>query len=619
MRYAPPTSSESDELRTASFGYHGSLQYSNVWPRLSTEYAGFVERKQDIGCGNNLCDVYLLRITFLFQGANTMPKVTIDGRLLEFESGQSILEVAHTSQLEIPHDCWHPDLSVAAQCQMCLVHVEGESNPVTACETKCREGMQISLNTPTISSARADRIEQLLAQHPAACPVCDKAGECKLQDHYMAYGRPSPTKKPTMVTEQKGENGPTLTSPVALGPQIMLHADRCTGCSLCVRFMEEVAQSPQLMTVEDGPRSWVKTREGQVLDHPYSLNIVELCPVGALSAQNDQLRVKSWLMQSTPSVCAGCGRGCSIEVDSYQEEVQRYRGRSNPQVNRGWLCDDGRLSYKYLQDPKLRIDQPHIRLEDGSFIPISWAAAEDELIDRLGIYTLDFCPHGYTAEEHSSNKLAISVSSQRTNEELAAFLEFSEKRLRVEQYTLHENASGTSDSFLRVSDLTPNRVGLELVFESYGIYDAGQAELKSGLERGDIQTLFVFGVDEAKADSGWLEVLEQTELVVWASQWTEMTRRADLVLPLASHLELDGTFINTEGVLQRVNQVVHPRGGRKTGLNGVKWMQKALSDQEETEEIRWATMFDRLAKKCPTLRSINPLNLNSLGEKVDSF
>ncbi|MEO1336206.1 MAG: 2Fe-2S iron-sulfur cluster-binding protein [Myxococcota bacterium] len=306
-----------------------------------------------------------------------MPTINIDGQDLEFEPGQSIIEVATANGINVPFYCWHPRLSVAANCRMCLVEVEKAPKLLPACEIRCREGMVVKTDSPQVQQARGAVQEFLLINHPIDCPICDQAGECKLQDYYMKHDLSGTRFDEVKVIKNKA---------VELGPLVVLDEERCINCTRCVRFMDEVAKNPQLGQFDRGDRAVIGTFPGEPLDDPYSLNTVEICPVGALTSRDFRFKVRSWFLKSVDSVCSGCARGCSITLDHYNNEVQRYRGRDNAHINQGWLCDAGRLSYKQIHDPETQITVPHGRDESGTLVAIDWEEARRRLSDILGPY-----------------------------------------------------------------------------------------------------------------------------------------------------------------------------------------------------------------------------------------
>lgn len=527
-----------------------------------------------------------------------MPKFTIDGRELEVEPGRTIIEAASDAGIDIPHYCWHPHLSIAANCRMCLVEVENAPKLLPACEVRVRDGMVVQTSSPKVLEAREAVMEFLLINHPIDCPICDQAGECKLQDYYMAHD-----KSGTRFNEVKVVKNKT----VELGPLVMLDEERCINCTRCVRFMEEVAKNAQLGQFDRGDRAVIGTFPGQPLDDPYSLNTVEICPVGALTSRDFRFKVRSWFLKTTDSVCSGCARGCNIRIDHYNNELQRYRGRDNRAVNKGWLCDAGRLSYKRVHDPETQLTVPHRREDDGRYVPISWDEARAQLAELLS-------PH----QGETESGLGFALSAQATNEGITAFVELSEHRLRADTFAILGRPEWAGDDVLRVADQNPNRAGAELVFEAYSLFDEGPEGLRAALERGQVKTLVMLGTDHPAATPAWLSAVEQATVVAFTSNWDETALRANLVLPIATFAEQDGTWVNLQQRLQRVQRAIKPVNGRKTEVEAAAWVAAALGTDKPWTISNWLNAFKALQKRVPALEGVKPLKLLPWGHALDA-
>ena len=270
-----------------------------------------------------------------------MPTLEIDGRQVTVEAGVTVIQAADQLGLEIPHYCYHPGLSIAGNCRMCLVEVERMPKLQIACNTRVLDGMVVRTATPRVSAARQAVLEFLLLNHPIDCPVCDQAGECKLQDYYMDYGR----YHSRMPLGRKVHKGKVID----IGPHVMLDQERCILCTRCTRFLDEVTHTSELGVFERGDHCNIDLFPGQRLDNPYSANVVDVCPVGALTSREFRFQARVWYLERTESVCAACSRGCNVDVYERRGEILRYRPRYNPDVNKLWMCDAGRLSYATLQ------------------------------------------------------------------------------------------------------------------------------------------------------------------------------------------------------------------------------------------------------------------------------
>lgn len=527
-----------------------------------------------------------------------MPKVTIDGQELEVENGTTIIKAALGVGIDVPYYCWHPRLSVAANCRMCLVEVEKAPKLLPACEVVCRDGMVVQTKSDKVLEAREAVMEFLLVNHPIDCPICDQAGECKLQNYYMAHDRTGTRFGLTKVVKNKA---------VDLGPQVVLDEERCINCTRCVRFMDEIADNPQLGQFDRGDRAVIGAFPGQPLDDPYSMNTVEICPVGALTSKDFRFKVRSWFLKSVDSVCAGCAQGCSTIVDHYENQVYRYRARDNEFVNQGWLCDAGRLSYKRIHDPETQVTKPHAKDENGNLVPITWEAAKVKLAELLGPYVGE-----------TDGTLGMSLSAQLTTEGVTAFVELAEQVLQVDTYAILGREDWEADELLRVADQNPNRAGAELVLEGYSIFDEGPELLRRGIEKESVKTLLMVGSDYPTPHEQWMAALDKIQLVVWTSNWDESSKKADLVLPLASFAEQDGTFVNHDGRMQRINRALRPIDGRLAAVDAATFTAAAVGAQKTWKIKNWITAFNELKKHTNLLEDVRPLELGPWGVMLES-
>ncbi|MBX2810983.1 MAG: (2Fe-2S)-binding protein [Myxococcales bacterium] len=540
-----------------------------------------------------------------------MPKITLDGQEVKFEAGQSLMVVAEAYQLGIPNYCWHSQLSARPSCEMCLVEVEGEDAPARACERLCQDGMVIHLQSERIRALRIEALERFMQRHPAECPNCDRAGECHLQDDYMHLG---PTSLEFDVQTSGSASVDISRPPVPLGPRVWIYEDRCIHCTLCIRFADEIAQQPRLVSIEKKDRTVVGIRDGEEFDHPYSLNTVELCPVGALTGPGIHHGVRPWFLKSVATVCGGCGRGCAVWADAHEQKVRRFRGRDNPLVNNGWLCDDGRLSFMSLNSPKTTIGEPYLRGEDGAMITATWLEVGTRLGQVLSRFvTTAHKPYDYAPGDDADASLGVVVSPSLTNETLTSVLLMTERHLWVERYALIGEAKGQEDDLLRVEDAYPNRVGAELVLESFGVYDDGAEGMFKALQAGTIRTLLIIGETAFADDERWKPVLRDVCVVVLAQSWTDICRSADIVLPLASYLEQDGTFFNVDGRLQRIRSAIPAAQERRTGMEISAWMETMFSESGRHSAQTWLDAFRVLASKSPPLDGVDPGSIPQCG------
>jgi NADH-quinone oxidoreductase subunit G len=487
-----------------------------------------------------------------------MVTCTIDGKEVVVKPGTNVLEAAKHAGIEIPYYCYHKRLSIAANCRMCLVEMSnspgGKLQP--SCQMPVAEGIAVKTETPRVKDQQRATLEFLLLNHPVDCAICDQAGECKLQDFYMKYdGQPSRLDIPKV---EKGKRVP-------LGPLIVLDQERCILCTRCVRFMREVAKAPQLGVAQRGNESYITTFPGQPLDNQYSGNVVDICPVGALTSTDFRFRGRVWFMSAARSVCTGCARGCNTFLDYLSETTYRYRPRESEAVNQEWLCDDGRLSYKYLNAERVLAAREG-RGAAGKAIPAAEAAA------RAGAVLKPLAEQG---------ALAALLSPLASLEDLLAAAVVATEGLKLAEVYAGGHPDGWHDEFLKVADENPNRKGLEIVAQAFGLRVRPFGELVRAIEAGKVKGVWAVGAEapdpKAAPSFGKLEAF-----VCQAYSSGGLADVATLLLPAAPHSEMDGTFVNFEGRAQRFELAYWPRGdsrphwalaghlGRALGLTG-RW------------------------------------------------
>lgn len=300
-----------------------------------------------------------------------MITLMIDDKETTVDDGTLIIEAAKRGGIEIPHFCYHPKLSISGSCRMCLVEVEGVKKLVTACTTPVSHGMVVKTRSKSVKEAQKGMLAFLLVNHPLDCPVCDKGGECPLQDYTYRYG---PSK--SLFIDEKWH----FDKPVDLSKYIVIDRERCILCTRCVRFQEEVAMHPELGIVDRGRGSYIVAKEGGFTSN-YSGNTIELCPVGALTSRPYRFKARPWELKRTPSICPHCGCGCNIYLDIREDKVMRVLARENPAVDDGWLCDRGRFGYLFVNHPD-RLKTPLIRRSEG-LVPCTWDEAVSAIVEGL--------------------------------------------------------------------------------------------------------------------------------------------------------------------------------------------------------------------------------------------
>ncbi len=446
-------------------------------------------------------------------------KVSIDGRELEVEAGTTLLKAAQAVGIDIPTFCYHPGLSAPANCRMCLVNTNKAPKLLPACYSTVMDGMEIQTRDEKTLRTRKSTLEFILLHHPVDCPICDQAGECVLQDNYFAHSA-----QPSRTFSRKNHK-PKATP---IGPNVILDAERCIVCTRCVRFCDEITGTHELQVVNRGDRSFVTTFPGRELANDYATNTVDICPVGALTSRDFRFKKRVWFLKSANSVCSGCSKGCNIHVDHADGEVQRYRPRENQAVNGWWMCDPGRLSYKGLQAGRIHEasigDKAHPLRE-------ALAAAARTL-------------HGWGGD------VGVVPSLLMTTEDLVALAVLSQKAGWTTWY-VGGRAPGKEDALLQRADKNPNRAGFTAVAAAFGLTVRPLGELL-----GSHKGLLWVGHEHAGADA-----YAARAKVALASNRAAVLDNASVTLPMRTFEEVDGSWTNSDGLVQALSQGPAPTSG----------------------------------------------------------
>jgi NADH-quinone oxidoreductase subunit G len=471
-----------------------------------------------------------------------MPTLEIDGRSIQVEDGTTVIQAAERLGIEIPHYCWHPGLSIAGNCRMCLVEIEKQPKLQIACNTRAAEGMVVATTSERTKTAQRAVLEFLLVNHPIDCPVCDQAGECKLQEYYMDYDR----QRSRVALEDKVRK----RKAVPIGPLVMLDQERCILCSRCTRFLDEVTETHELAIFERGDHCEVALAPGKTLDNPYAGNVIDICPVGALTSRDFRFRARVWYLNTTDSVCGECANGCNIEIYHREGQIYRFQPRANPEVNQYWMCDAGRLSCHGLQGESRLVEV--LARTENAFVTSAWPAALDAVAGALRTAGGD----GATA---------IVTSARSPNEELYLLRRLAGRLGATLAGVSWSPAGSTGDDFLLKADKNPNTQGLHL----FGLGDAAALErVLSGVEDGRVRVVILHRSDlVAWGDPARVRrVLERAPyVVVLDTHASETAQYGNVVLPIASYAEIDGTFTNHAGRVQRLRTAVSPPGNARAG------------------------------------------------------
>ena len=512
-----------------------------------------------------------------------MAKITIDGVEVEVQEGINCIEAAKAAGIHVPHFCYHPSLSVVGQCRMCLVEIEGMPKLQAGCSTTVKDGMKIHVWNEKVDEARKGQMEFLLINHPLDCPICDKAGECPLQDYSFNYGT---------VNSRYGEFKRTYPGMdrTAIGPHVVQNMNRCIHCTRCIRFTTEITQTAELAFFKRGASTEVGVFPGTPLDNWMSACVTDVCPTGALTTREFRFESRVWNLESAESVCNGCDVGCNIFIGHRQGQIFRYRPRVNPEVNDHWLCDFGRFSYeRYDTD---RVVVPKVRTED----------------DYLGISTWSEALEAIGNAVRGASKVGAIFSANMTNEEAWLAEELFVERMGAEAGVMVDAIEPirmkSKTEWLLGTQAAPNYRGVEAALSGVGSRESGVgtapiSDTRPPTPDSLLDTLMTKGADsidvlfitdaafsERAKDPAVVANLRKARFLVVMS-WDAnhpLNDVADVLLPSTIHAEKEGTFTNLQGRVQRIHQAYPPKGQAVTDLELYRRIGATL--YAEAEEFR---------------------------------
>lgn len=479
------------------------------------------------------------------QTDENMMTVTIDGveHRIPKERGLTIMQLCDRLGNEIPRFCYHPRLTIPANCRMCLVEVEKAPKLMPACHTELRDGSVVNTQNARVRDAREAILEFLLVNHPVDCPICDQAGECPLQDQYFQHDRQASRVGDPVRKVKKGKA-------VELGPRVTLDQERCVLCTRCVRFMAEVAHEPQLGMHWRNDHSYIDVFPGEPLTSNYSLNTVQICPVGALTSSDFRFQKRVWELERTAAVCEGCDRGCNAWIDQDGRKVFRYRARDNDHVNQSWMCDHGFLSYGFMNEDRVTT----VRFGRGAAPNVGASLVAAQVVAQK-LEPIVGHPEG----------LGVLVSARVSTEDALMAAWFTKEVLGSNTLHLGGREEGEADAILLRADRNPNRLGVELAAKAFGLQLKPFGALFEDIDSGRVKMVYAVGADVPMDDELAAATFEQLEYFVLQSvNGGPLARVADMVLPAASPAEYDGTFVNFMGRVQRFFQAFEPRGEAAT-------------------------------------------------------
>jgi NADH-quinone oxidoreductase subunit G len=515
----------------------------------------------------------------------------------------TMLQACNQARVDVPHYCYHPKLPVAGNCRMCLVEfgtpamgpdrkpvlnpdgtpkIAKSPRPAIACATPISPGMEIYTNTQGVDQMRKGVLEFLLINHPLDCPICDQAGECKLQEYSVEYGQAE-----SRFVEQKVHK----PKRVDLGPRIVLDDERCILCTRCIRFTKDIVGDDALGIVNRGSYNTITAYPGKQFDNNYTLNTVDICPVGALTSKDFRFKMRVWFLKETKSICTSCGTGCNIVIGSREEKIYRYEPRQNDAVNSTWMCDYGRLNYKWIGRED-RLDSVCVRKQESN-----WGTAIVEISRKL--------------TEAAAGSVAIVGSARLTNEELFLLSKLAKK---LGAMTDSVPRSGPGDKLLLNTDRNPNTNGAKLAGIAANPMGSALPKIADAIKAGKIKTLIVFGEDVTKHGIG-TDVLAKLEtLIACDISPNGTTTAAHYVLPGCAHAEKRGTMTNVKGRVQKFMKAVEPPGAARPEWEILHELVFNVTGQNGFVSIEG--LFNQMAKEIPALAGVTWAGLGDTGVTI---
>lgn len=531
-----------------------------------------------------------------------MINVQIDGEWKQFPKGTRLIEACMKSGKFIPHYCYHPKLSSPGNCRMCLVElgmpkmtpdrkpilgadgrpeISWSPRPAISCATEISEGMAVRTDSSKVEEFRNGVMEFLLINHPLDCPICDQAGECRLQEFSVEFG-----KGDSRFVEEKVKK----PKQVDIGERIVLDDERCIMCSRCIRFMQEIAHDDVLGFLNRGSHTTLTVYPGKRLDSNYSLNTVDICPVGALTSKDFRFKMRVWFLKETKSIDVTCGMGSNIVIWSRENIVYRITPRENDFVNSCWMPDSHRLNFHYLQSEH-RLKNPIVRDEES---PAKWAHAIEEAAQKLKT-----CP---------GTEIAILASARMTNEELFLVRRLAQALNTENVDVLLRPQEG--DGFLVSDDGNPNTSGAKLL----GIATGNLGNIVEGVKEGRIKGLIVLGEDAVECGIPAEHLKKLDVLIAMGILENQTMALAHVVLPSSAWAEKRGTMINIKGRLQRLNQAIQPPGQARDDWEILRDLIKCLSGANGIYAIE--DVFKQMAAEVSTFHGLTMSRIGDLGVQL---
>jgi len=458
--------------------------------------------------------------------------------------------------------------------------------PAIACATPIAPNMEIYTATPGVKQMREGVLEFLQINHPLDCPICDQAGECKLQEYSVEFGQSNSRFVEPKVHKPKR---------VDLGPRIVLDDERCILCSRCVRFSKDIVGDDALGFISRGSYNTLTAYPGKPFDNNYTLNTVDICPVGALTSKDFRFKMRVWFLKETKSICTSCGTGCNTVIGSRENVMYRYEPRENDAVNSCWMCDFGRLSYKWINSSD-RLTEVKIRRERQQQTS-TWTTALNEIAARL--------------KAAARGSVAVVASARQTNEELYLI---SKLARRLEALTDSVPRSGPSDKLLLNADKNPNSTGARLIGIAPAELGSNLPKIADAIRSRQVKTLIVFGEDVTKHGIG-ADLLAKLDLLVVSDILpSRTTAAADYLLPGCAHAEKRGSMTNVKGRVQRFVKALEPKGDSRPEWEFLHDLVFNVTGHDGFVSIEG--LFNEMAKEVPAFAGLTWAALGDTGVSV---
>ena len=527
-----------------------------------------------------------------------MINVQVDGEWKQFPKGTRLIEACMKSGSFVPHYCYHPALSSPGNCRMCLIEmgtpkmgpdrtpeigpdgrpvIAWSPRPAISCAIDVSEGLAVRTKSPLVEECRKGVMEFLLINHPLDCPICDKAGECRLQEFSVEYGHDASRFEDNKVKKPKQ---------VDIGKHIVLDDERCILCSRCIRFMKEVAKDDVLGFVDRGSHTTLTVHPGKRLDSNYSLNTVDICPVGALTSKDFRFKMRVWFLKETKTIDTSCGFGTNITISSRENVIHRINPRENLAVNSYWMPDSHRLNYTYIH----REDRLKAPVVKGS--SLRWKEAISATAQAL--------------KAHAGSATAIIASGRQTNEELFLTKKLA-KALGTDLLDIRPRPQ-QGDGFLVSDDGNPNTRGAQLLGVASSTPGAKLAEIAAGIASGKIASLICIGENPLHAGLTENDLEKLSSLVVIDILPNSATKFASVVLPGSAAAEKRGSMVSVNGRLQRLNRALKAPGEARDDWEILSVLLKELGSDSATS---LEDLFKQMAASTPALAG---LNLGKIGD-----